>query len=554
MIFVILINVELINFQLIKNKIMKKILKLAAVAAFMCFNSQLIAQAPVLGSVANFALFSSNGAVSNTGLSHLTGDVGTANGSSTNFGNVDGVMHDADGAAASAAAALTLAYNQLNATISNFFPAPLLGNGQILPAGVYSIGQSAILDNTLTLDGGGNANAVFIFKIQGAFSSTSGAKVVLTNGATACNVFWKVEGLVDLATNTEMKGTLVANNAAIVLNSGVTIEGRALSTTGAVSVSGVTVTTPIGCGSPILTGPALPVLNTVACYTIFTGSGTVTNSGISLVTGDIGSNVGLTTGFDPLNVTGTIHSNPDISTAACALDLNNVYTYLNTLSTDIELLYPAAFGQDLVLTPHTYLLNAATVLNGNVILNAQNNPDAVFVIKINGALSTGTYASVLLQNGAQAKNVFWKVDGAISLNDYSSFKGTLIGNNGAVNLNTGTSLEGRILTTTGAVATASITAVMTPGCSTLGTMSASSQNKFATLYPNPFSSVLHITLDEAEVGSDLLIFNSAGSNVLKMRLTNKTSALDINVPAGIYFYQFKGKTGVQQSGKLISKP
>ncbi|MNY60204.1 hypothetical protein D3C86_1967240 [compost metagenome] len=61
--------------------------------------------------------------------------------------------------------------------------------------------------------------------------------MILTNGAVACNVFWKIEGLVDLATNTEMKGTIIANNAAIVLNSGVSLEGRAFSTTGAVTVS-----------------------------------------------------------------------------------------------------------------------------------------------------------------------------------------------------------------------------------------------------------------------------------------------------------------------------
>lgn len=534
---------------------MKKYLHIAVVSAFTCLNAIVTAQAPVLGTSSNFALFSANGAVSSTGLSHLTGDIGTNNGSSTNFGNVDGVMHDADGAAASAAAALTVAYNQLNAAIPNFFPAPLLGNGQTLTAGTYAIGQSATLNNNLILDGGGNANSVFIFKIQGAFSAAAGAQVLLTNGALACNVYWKVEGLVDLATNTSMKGTIVANNAAIVFNSGVTLEGRALSTTGAITVSGVTVTKPIGCGSPTLTGPVQPQLNSVACYTVFTGSGTVTNSGISFVTGDIGSNVGLTTGFNPANVTGTIHPNPDVSTAVCAVDLGNVYTYLNTLPTDIQLLYPAAFGQNLVLTPHTYLLNAATVLNGAVILNAQNNPDAVFVIKINGALSTSTYASVVLQNGAQAKNVFWKVDGAVSLNDYSSFKGTVIGNNGAINLNTGTVIEGRVLSTTGAVSTAGINAVMTAGCTgSLGISNADLKSQEALFYPNPFSSVLNIAFKDSGLGSNLMIFNSAGSRVVEARLSNKTTALALKLPAGIYFYQIQNKSGARQTGKLISIP
>ncbi len=76
--------------------------------------------------------FSSNGAVTNTGISQLTGNVGTNNGSSTGFGNVNGVMDDNNGASATCAADLLSAYNQLNADIPTFFPAPLLGNGDTL--------------------------------------------------------------------------------------------------------------------------------------------------------------------------------------------------------------------------------------------------------------------------------------------------------------------------------------------------------------------------------------------------------------------------------------
>ncbi len=532
---------------------MNKYLLLATSVALICFASQTYAQAPVLGESSSFALFSTNGAVSNTGLSHLTGNVGTNNGSSTNFGNVDGVMHDADGTTANAAAALTIAYNQLDAAIPNFFPASLLGNGQVLVAGTYAIGESATLDNMLTLDGEGDENAVFIFQIQGSFSSSAGSQVLLANNALACNVFWKIEGLVDLATNTEMKGTIVANNAAIILNSGASLEGRALSTTGAVTVAGVTVTTPLGCGTPVLTGPAPAELNSVACYTVFSGNGEVTNSGISFITGDVGTNMGLTTGFQEENVDGTIHPNPDTSTDQCAEDLNNVYAYLNTLPVDIELLYPAAFGQDLVLTPHTYLMNAATVLTGTVFLNAQGNADAVFVIKINGAISTSTYASVVLQNGAQAKNVFWKIDGATSLNDYADFKGTVVGNNGAVIINTGAAVEGRVLSTSGGITTFGINAQMTPGCENLGINENATTAKSAQLYPNPFTSSLNVTMDGFGSNSaELTIYNSLGVIVLKTQLSETSTTIPMNLSSGIYYYRLNGKDGSQQSGKLIS--
>lgn len=532
---------------------MTKLIPFVTTVTLLFFIVTTQAQAPVLGLSASFALFSSNGAVSNTGLSHLTGNIGTNNGSSTNFGNVDGVMHDSDGTTATAAAALIVAYNQLNAAIPNFFPAPLLGNGQTLSPGTYAIGQTATLNNILTLDGGGNPNAVFIFQIQGAMSSAANAQVLLTNGALACNVFWKIEGLVNLATNTAMKGTIVANNAAIVLNSGVTIEGRALSTTGAVTVSGVTVTTPLGCSAPILTGPIKPVLNSVACYTLFSGNGAVTNTGVTFVTGDIGTNVGLTSGFQAGNVTGTIHSNPDVSTAQCAVDVNNVYSYLNTLPTNIELLYPAAFGQQLVLTPHTYLMNAATVLTGSVIFNAQGNPDAVFVIKINGALSTSTYASVVLENGAQAKNIFWKIDGATDINDYAIFKGTLIGNNGAVVLNTGVTIEGRVLTTSGGIATFGINAQMTPGCSTLGIENQTIVRPIAKFYPNPFSSVLNVSTTGFDTVSKLILFNALGEKVLETILQQEINEVPINLPSGMYYYQLTFEDGRQQVGKLISQ-
>lgn len=514
------------------------------------------AQAPVLGTTAGFAVFSSNGAVSNTGMSHITGNVGTNNGSSTNFGNVDGVMHDSDGATAIAAADLILAYNELDAAIPTSFPAPLLGNGQELYPGIYAIPSSASLDNTLTLNGQGSADSVFIFQIEGAFSSSAQSQVVLTNGALACNVFWKIEGLVDLATNTSIKGTIVANNAAIILNTGVTVEGRALSTTGAITVSGVTVTTPSGCGTIDPVGPVAPPLNTVACYTIFSGNGSVINTGVTFVTGDIGTNVGLTTGFQAENVTGTIHANPDVSTAQCAQDLNDVYAYLTVLPTDIELLYPAAFGNDLVLTPHTYIMNAATVLNGNVYLNAMGNADAVFVIKINGALSTSTYASVELLNGADAKNVYWKVDGAVDLNDYADFKGTLICNNGAMILNLGTTLEGRALSTSGGVSTFGINATATPGCTILGTGEdlplADAGVKF---YPNPFTDTLNVSLDPQTYGeqNQLSIYNAVGAVVLRKTLAGTHTSIQVDLPSGIYFYRVVNGNGNVQSGKLVSK-
>ena len=421
-------------------------------------------QAPNLGTTASFELFTSVGSITNTGISQVTGNVGSNSGLSTGFGNVNGVMHSGDGATAQCSADLTSAYNQLAADIPTFFPAPLLGDGQILNAGVYFISSPTVLDLGLTLDAQGDPNAVFVFQIQGAFSANALSKVYLANGALACNVFWKIEGLVSLATGVSMKGTIVANNAGINLGTGDTLEGRALSTTGAITIDGVLAYTPIGCGSPLLTGPAAPSLLSTACYEIFSSIGPVTNAGVTHVIGDVGSNNGLTTGFDPLLVVGTIHSVPDGSTAQCATDLLSVYNYLNAIPYDIQLLYPVQFGNGLVLTPHTYIMNGACTLTDTVFMNAEGDANAVFVIQIQGALTSGTYSTVWLINGAQAKNIYWKVEGAVSINNFSLFNGTLVSNNGAINLLQGATINGRTLSTDGAINTNAITADMTPGC------------------------------------------------------------------------------------------
>lgn len=521
----------------------------------------IVAQAPPLGTAADFVLFSTVGAVSNSGISQLTGNIGTNSGSITGFGNVDGVMHENDGASAQCAADLLTAYNQLNNTVPTFFPAPLLGNGQILNEGVYSISGAATLNLDLTLDAQGNTNAFFIFQIQGAFSANASSIIHLINGAMACNVFWKVEGLVSVASGTIIKGTVIANNAAINLGTGVILEGRALSTAGAVTVDGVLAYTPIGCGSPVLTGPVAPELASSACYALFSSDGPVTNTGLTYATGDIGTNTGLTTGYDPLLVTGTIHPIPDISTAQCAADLLNVYTSLNALPYDIELLYPAQFGNSLVLTPHTYLLNAATDLTGTLYLNAQGNANAVFVIQINGALSTDTYSKVILNEGAQAKNVYWKVEGALTINDYSGFSGTIVCNNGAINLNTGVTLDGRALTTIGILTTNAISAVATnlpSNCGTIGipVLEAANANNAITIYPNPFMKSINILInDGSQINKgELKIYNVLGEEVLNSTLTRQLTILATGMlPSGIYFYKVIENAKTIQSGRLISQ-
>jgi hypothetical protein len=429
----------------------KYVLVLVTAVTFFFVPRTIFGQTPNLGSAANFVLFSPVGAIGNTAISQITGNIGTNSGAITGFGNVDGVTHNADATTAQAAIDLQAAWHYLANLTPTLVHGPVLGGGEILFAGVDTIAAAGSIVGSLTLDAQGNPNAVFVIKTGGALTTAALATVNLINGAVACNVYWVAEGAISMATYTVMRGTLIAHNGAIDMGAGGTIEGRALSTTGAVSVYGTLAYLPLGCSIPVLTGPVAPNLATVACYTVFSSNGTVSNSATTYVTGDVGTNVDSTTGYNPMTTIGTVHPRPDLSTAQAAIDLQNVYTYLDTLKYNIQLMFPAQFGNSLILTPHIYWLNAATVFTDTLFLNAEGNPDAVFVFQINGALTTSAYSMVSLINGAQAKNVYWEVQGAVTINSNSNFSGTIVSNDGAIVLSTGDTLAGRALTTTGSV-------------------------------------------------------------------------------------------------------
>lgn len=449
---------------------MKKLLHIVIFSITLLFISKANFAQTILNSADNFVVFSSIGAVKNTGNSHLTGNVGAIDGAVDVGINIDGIMHVDNGTATTASVDLLNAYNNLSTRTPKAPPlSPVIGNSTTLPAGVFRINEAAgFLNGDLTLDANGDANAMFIFQIQGTFNSSANSRVILINGAVACNVFWIAEGAIDLGAGTIMKGNVIADNAAILLGPNVNLEGRVFSTTGAISFTNLTAYTPLGCGVAELNGPVAPVLGSTVCYALFSTSGLVTNSGVGTTrgTGDIGTNFGATAGYLATNVTGTVHLIPDASTQTAAEDLISINTYLNNLTPDIELLYPAAFGDGLVLTPHTYIMNGTTTLTGSVTLNAQNNPDAVFVIVIAGPFSTMPTAKVLLINGAQAKNVFWKISGAVDIATLSEFKGTIV-SNAAIAFGEGSILEGRALTTNGAINTNAVTAEVSAGCSTL---------------------------------------------------------------------------------------
>src|SRR4029077_13531918 len=109
-----------------------------------------------------------------------------------------------------------------------------LGGKTLLP-GVYCFSNSAQLTGTLTLDAQGDPNAVFLFKIGSTLTTASAASVLLINSASNCGVFWQVGTSATLGTGTALQGTIAALSS-ITLNTGASLNGRALARNGAVTL------------------------------------------------------------------------------------------------------------------------------------------------------------------------------------------------------------------------------------------------------------------------------------------------------------------------------
>jgi hypothetical protein len=125
---------------------------IATAVALMSFPDMNFGQAPTMGTANNFVLFTTIGAVTNSGISHITGNVGTNSATSTGFGNVNGVMDDNNPASVLCSTDLQKAYHQLDTSKATFaFPGSPIGNGDTLLAGVDSIaGPTIALRQTYT--------------------------------------------------------------------------------------------------------------------------------------------------------------------------------------------------------------------------------------------------------------------------------------------------------------------------------------------------------------------------------------------------------------------
>ncbi len=211
------------------------------------FTTSACAETPVaLGAAATFAVLAGS-TVANTGPTSVVGDIGVSPGTAlTGFppGTLVGFQHAGDPAAAQGEADVSTAYD--DATARTLCQVPISGDlgGRILPPGLYnSISSLAITSGDLTLDAGGNADAVFIFQMATTLTTASQRQVNLTGSAQASKVFWQVGSSATLGAMSTLPGTILAAQS-ITLISGATVNGRVLARTAAVVLSSNTIVTP----------------------------------------------------------------------------------------------------------------------------------------------------------------------------------------------------------------------------------------------------------------------------------------------------------------------
>lgn len=199
-------------------------------------------------------------------------------------------------------------------------------------------------------------------------------------------------------------------------------------------------------------------LATAGTFSVLAGAG-VTNTGPTTLAGDLGTFPTLTiTGEADITVNGTNHGGDGVTQGAKD-DL--ITAYENAAAQGPTSPIVADLGGQTLL-PGVYNSGSSIGLTGALTLDAQDDPDAVFVFQAGSALTTASASSVVLLNGAQPCNVFWQVTSSATLGTGTSFVGTIIALQD-ITLTTAATVEGRVLARNGAV-TLDTNTIRAPDC------------------------------------------------------------------------------------------
>lgn len=216
--------------------------------------------------------------------------------------------------------------------------------------------------------------------------------------------------------------------------------------------------------SPASAAGTLVPLGAADSFAVLGGS-TVTNTGPTVIVGDLGVSPGTAiTGFPPGFVAGDIHGGDTAALQAHA-DSTTAYNAAADQTPDVGV------GLDLgglTLTPGVFNAPGATGITGNLTLDAQGDPNAVFIFQFQTTLSTAASSTVTLINGAQPCNVFWQVSSSATLGANSTFVGSIIAA-ASIDAQPLATVTGRLLTLSGAI-TLDTNLVTAPTCAPVATV------------------------------------------------------------------------------------
>ena len=223
-------------------------------------------------------------------------------------------------------------------------------------------------------------------------------------------------------------------------------------------------------------------------FAILAGESITNLGGASTITGDIGLAPGELSGItgisDIIQPAGTIHAADEVAAAG---KVSLVAAYDNAFGQVPVTTLPSELGQTLTTGVYT---SDTFQISGTLTLDAQGDPNAVFIFKAASELNTAVGSNVALINGAQACNVFWQVTSSASLGGGSTFKGTILANT-TITLGTGAAVEGRVLASTGSVTLLGNT-ITRPTCAATPTPTPS---------PSPTNQVAKVPVGSVSTGN-----------------------------------------------------
>ena len=202
------------------------------------------------------------------------------------------------------------------------------------------------------------------------------------------------------------------------------------------------------------------ILLTADNFAVLSGTGSVANTGASMITGNVGSSTGVT-GFPPGTITvNGLPATPIIggTTVQAELDLIKAENGLSAMTSTAS-----ESGTDLgtlTLSPGVYTFSSAAALDGTLTLNANNQSNAVWVFQIGTSLTTGLNSAVVLENapgGGSSAGIYWDAKAAITIGAGSTTLGNYLAGSSIVFDGNDNGLGGRLLAQTAVtISTASI--------------------------------------------------------------------------------------------------